>query len=70
MSYSDEGKVENYLTIDIDNSFSSQIVTWAEAVDLYIDKYTGRSFADSGLETRHYDGTGTREVERGDLQAH
>ncbi len=63
MAYSDEGKVENYLTIDIDNSFSSQIATWADAVDLYIDKFVGKTFADEGEITKNYDGNGRREID-------
>lgn len=67
MSYTDETKVENYLTIDIDNSFSSQVALWADAVDLYINKYVGRNFNDSGSETRFYDGNGTRELDIDDF---
>ena len=63
MPYANEGNLENYLTIDVDNSFSSQITDWAEAVDLYIDKYTNRSFADSGSEVRYFDGNGGREID-------
>lgn len=67
MAYTDEGKVENYLTIDIDNSFASQVALWADAVDLYINKYVGRNFNDSGSETRFYDGNGTRELDIDDF---
>lgn len=63
MPYANEGNLENYLTIDVDNSFSTQITDWAEAVDLYINKYVGRSFADSGSVTRHFDGNGKREID-------
>lgn len=69
MPYTDEGKVENYLTIDIDNSFSAQIVDWAESIDLYINKYCGKTFADSGVETRYFDGLGTRELDIDDFSS-
>ncbi len=67
MPYANEGNLENYLTIDVDNSFSSAITAWAEAVDLYIDKYTGRSFADSGSVTRYFNGNGQREIDIDDF---
>lgn len=63
MPYANEGNLENYLTIDVDNSFSSAISDWALAVDLYINKYVGKNFLDSGLETRHFDGNGEREID-------
>ena len=67
MSYSNEGKVENYLTIDIDNSFSSQIADWAEAVDSYIDKFCGRTFGETVSETRYFDGNGKKELDIDDF---
>lgn len=63
MSYANEGHVENYLTIDIDNSFSAQISDWAEAVDLYIDKYCGRTFSNTASEVRYYEGKGGRDLD-------
>lgn len=67
MSYANEGNLENYLTIDVDNSFSDAISDWSEAVDLYINNYTNKSFADSGSEIRYFDGNGTREIDIDDF---
>lgn len=60
--YVSEGDLENYLTIDVNDSFSSQILDWAEAVTNYIDNYTGRSWQNSGStsSTKYYDGNGQR----------
>lgn len=69
MSYANEGKLENYLTIDVDNSFSDQISEWAEAVDEYIDNYCGRTFGDDGSETRYFNGDGRKELDVDDFQS-
>jgi hypothetical protein len=69
MSYANEGQLENYLTIDIDNSLSSQITEWSLAVDLYIDKYCNRTFKDEGTETRYFDGDGSKELDIDDFQS-
>lgn len=66
MSYSNEEKVEDYLTIDIDSSFSSRIIEWAESVDKYIDNYTGKSFSEIS-ESRYFDGSGSRELDVDDF---
>lgn len=54
MGYTDKGQVENYLLIDIDNSFDTQIASWIASVDSYIDKYVGRSFG-VVTEDRYFD---------------
>ena len=62
MSYADKQDVENYLTIDIDTSFDSQVTTWANAVDRYIDRYTSKNFEETNKEVRYFDGSGESEL--------
>ena len=69
MSYANEGKLEDYLTIDIDNSLSPRIAEWALAVDLYIDKFCNRTFKDEGTETRYFDGDGSLELDIDNFQS-
>jgi len=61
MSYTDKEKVENYLMTEIDDSFDVQMAYWLEAVDRFINNYTGTTFVGSN-ETRYYDGNGDREI--------
>ena len=67
MSYADKTEVENYLTINIDASFDSQINSWAQAVDNYIDNYTGRSFSETNKEVRYFDGNGESQLDIDDF---
>jgi hypothetical protein len=46
--YSDISSLENYLLIDIDASFESQVETWISAAEEYVDNYTGYTTA-SGM---------------------
>lgn len=62
MAYTTKTKVENYLNVDINSSFDSQITSWISAVESYINKYTGRNFT-SGSATRYFNGNGQRELE-------
>jgi hypothetical protein len=62
--YTSKIAIENYLLIDIDPSFDSQIDKWIGAVEKYIDNQTDRDFAiaedESGSEEeRVYDGDGS-----------
>jgi len=51
--------IENYLLTNIDSSFDTQIDTWIEAVEKYIENYTGRIFiADTEATEKKYDGDG------------
>ena len=59
--YTSKTKLEKYLTVDIDNSFDSQIILWEEAVRRYINNFTGTSF-DAPTETRYFDGNGGKEL--------
>lgn len=64
--YTTKAKIENYLLINIDATFDSQIDAWIEEIEEYIDRKTGRNFVaspaedDSGEnETRRFDGDNT-----------
>lgn len=54
MAYTDEGKVEKYLAVDIDTTFSAQVTSWIASVKAWIDAYCGKTF-ESASETRYYD---------------
>ncbi len=55
--YTTQQQVENYLQIDISEDLASQMTSWIEMVEDYIDNYTGKEF-DSTTELRKFDGTG------------
>lgn len=58
--YTSQTKIENYLLIDIDESFEDQITAWIEEIEAYIEQMTGRVFvADSEVSQRRYTGDGT-----------
>lgn len=62
--YTNKGTIQNYLMIDIDTSFDTQINTWITAVGSYIDRYTGRKDGfESASATRYFDGNGKREID-------
>lgn len=68
MPYTSKTKVENYLTVDIDSSFNSQVDLWITAVETYINNYTGKNFTESASdETRYYDGNGKVELDIGNF---
>lgn len=55
----DEVSIENYMLVDIDPSFSSQITSWILAVEQYMNKVTDRQLiADTSADEYEYDGTG------------
>lgn len=59
-NYCSVADIENYLLIEIDAGFESQIEEWIEAMENYIDKETGRNFkADTIASERLYDGDGS-----------
>lgn len=67
--YTTRAKIENYLLINIDESFHDQVDAWIEEVEEYIDRKTGRNFVaspaedDSGEnETRRFDGDNTSKL--------
>lgn len=61
--YTSQTAIENYLLIDIDESFDSQITSWIEAIETFIDRYTDRNFvADATASERTYDGNGKTDL--------
>lgn len=64
--YTTKEAIENYLLIDIDDSFDEQIDEWIETVEEYIDHETNRDFApvadDAVLEDRTFDGDGSNSI--------
>lgn len=64
--YTSKTQVENYLLIDIDASFDTQVSEWIEQVENHIDRLTGRNFiavpeASEGDE-QVFDGNGKTEM--------
>ena len=63
MSYTNKGAIQNYLMIDISDSFDTQISAWISSVEQYINNFTGKDFEDDGVdETRYFDGSGEKEL--------
>ena len=62
MSYTTKEKIENYLMIEIDASFDTQILEWIASVELYIDNYTGKTFEGGESEDKYYDGNNEKEI--------
>ena len=65
MAYTNKSNIQNYLMIDISDSFDTQITAWISAAENYINNYTNRpeGFETSTDETRYYDGNGLREIQ-------
>jgi hypothetical protein len=56
-------KVESYLLITVDEDFRDEVEDFIEAVQAYVERFTGRTFsADSEATARLYDGSGTGEL--------
>lgn len=56
MSYTNKGNIQKYLNVDIASSFDAQIDAWIAAVQVWIDRYTGKTFEAGAVETtRYYD---------------
>lgn len=61
--YTTQEEVENYLLVDVDPSFASQITSWIEQVSRYIEQTTNRVFvADEEASERFFDGNGGNEL--------
>jgi hypothetical protein len=61
--YTSETELENYLLTDIASWFSSQITSWIEVVEKYIDNFTNRNFkADTVASEKLYDGDGSNSL--------
>lgn len=63
--YTTRTALENYSLQVIDPTFYSQIDLWIEAIEKYIDNYTGRNFvgdAEDAESSKFYDGNGSTEL--------
>lgn len=61
--YTTRQQIENYLLITIDASFYTQVDSWIEQIEKYIDQMTNRNFiADTSASRKYYDGDGTTEL--------
>lgn len=60
MAYTTKGNIQNYLAIDIDSSYDTEIDDWISAVTAWINRYTGVNFEADTDSTRYYDGNGSR----------
>lgn len=60
--YTSKQALENYTLQTINASFDAQIDSWIEAMEKFIEKYTGRIFiADTDASEKVYDGDGGSE---------
>ena len=66
-NYTNKSRIQNYLMINIDDSFQTQINEWISAIKEYIDNYCGREFEDESVSSKLYDGDGTKELLIDDL---
>jgi hypothetical protein len=61
--YTTREAIENYMVIEIDETFDEQIDEWIEAIEEYIDNETNNDFTpvaeDAVDEDRTFDGSGT-----------
>jgi hypothetical protein len=61
--YTTKAHVENYILQEINSTFDTQLDSWIDAVEKYIDKITGRNFkADVTATERLFDGDGTQDL--------
>lgn len=67
MAYTNKARIQNFLLINIDDSFASQIDEWILVVKEYIDDYCGREFEQESDTDKTYDGDGTKELLIDDL---
>jgi hypothetical protein len=57
--YTNKTEIENYLLINIDESFWDQITRWITDIETYIDNKTGRNFIAESASAKLYDGDGS-----------
>jgi len=57
MAYTTKQQIENYLQIDISSDLDTQVASWIDMVEKYIDTYTDRSF-DATVSIKKYEGGG------------
>jgi len=59
-NYTTLQNIQNYLLITVKPSFQTQVDTWMEEIEKYIDQKTGRNFvADTTASAKYYDGDDT-----------
>ena len=62
-NYTSKTEIENYLMQEIDDTFDSQLDSWMESIEAFIDGQTGRNFkADSTAAARLFNGENEREI--------
>ena len=59
MAYTNQSRIEQYIMLNIDDSFSSWIGELISSAEAYIDKYCNRTFEQETATTKLYDGDGT-----------
>ena len=65
--YTTKSRIQNFLLINIDDSFESQITEWISVVTAYINNYCGTEFEQESATYKLYDGDGTDELMVDDL---
>lgn len=64
--YTTKEAIENYLLIEIDDSFDTQVDDWIKAAEKYIDNSTNKDFTpgdvDADATDRTFDGDGTNTI--------
>lgn len=60
--YTDKTNIENYMLVEIDGSFDTQVDEWIRTIEEYIEHETNKDFAksDDTATDRVYDGDGTQ----------
>lgn len=57
MAYTNKGRIQNFLNVDIASAFDTYVAECIAAAQAWIEKYVGKSF-EAVSETRYYDGNG------------
>ena len=65
--YTTKSRIQNFLMVNINDSFDDQINEWIDAVEAYIDNYCNRTFEQESATSKLYDGSGTSELLIDDL---
>ena len=60
--YTSIEEISNYLTLNIDENFESQLEKWIEAMSDYVSNYTNREWSVTEVETRLYTGNNTNNI--------
>jgi len=60
--YTTKSRIQNFLMINIDDSFEEEINEWISVATNFIDNYTGTTFESDNDTYRLYDGDGSKEI--------